>query len=111
MNGFLVPPGAYPYPYEEDLMTPSDLFPSDDKVDDLIAIQALAPLASEIPIETLESPPSPPTNYYDIFEATWSLPYEEIYPPFNDELYDYFDMLYISSDPIPQSIPNMVTPI
>jgi len=39
MNGFLAPPGAYLYPDEEDLMTPSDLFPSDDEVDELITIQ------------------------------------------------------------------------
>jgi len=101
MNGFLAPPGAYPYTNELDLTKSSELFPSNDEVDELLAIQVLAPSASEIPTGTLESPPSPLTNNYDTFEAKGSLPYEDIYPPFNDELGDYFDMLYISCDPNP----------
>jgi len=111
MNGFLAPLGAYPYLDEEYLTKISNRFPSDDEVEKLLAIQTLATSASEIPTTTIEKSPSPPTNDYDIFEATCSLPYEHIHPPFNDDLSNYFDMLYISSDPNPQSTPSIVTPI
>jgi len=91
-------------------MTPSDLFPSDDEVDELITIQEFSPLASEIltTTPTMENYPSPPTNDYVIFEATRNIPYKDIYPPYNDDLGDYFDMLYISYDPNPQSVLGIV---
>lgn len=58
----------------------------------------------------MESPPPSPITDYMIFKATNSVIYEDIYPPLNDDLSNYFDMLYISSEPNLQSIPNIVPP-
>lgn len=91
-------------------MAPPNLFPSDNEIDELLKQQALAPPVSEQITDPVWIPlPSPITDYM-IFEATNNLIYEDIYFPFNDDLGDYFDMLYISSGPSPQRIPNIVPP-
>ena len=89
-------------------MAPPDLFPSDNEIDDLLNQIALAPTISDTVPDPLEIPPPSPITDEMIFEATNHLYYEDIYPPFNDDLDDYFDMLYISFDPSPQRNPNIM---
>jgi len=36
IEGFLAPEGASPYPNEEDLVAPPDLFPSDDEINEIL---------------------------------------------------------------------------
>ena len=82
-------------------MVPPDLFPSDDEIDKLLNQIAFAPPVSDTIPNPLESPPPSAIMDEMIFEATNHLYYEDIYPPFNDDHGDYFDMLDISSDPSP----------
>jgi len=83
-------------------VAPSDLFPSDDEIEKLLKQTTFAPQVSDTVPDPLESPPPSPIRDYMIFKATQNVIYEEIYSPFNDDLGDYFDMLYISSNPNPQ---------
>jgi len=59
-------------------MAPSDLFPFDEEIDELLVQQALAHPASERSTSTTESLPSSPINEYVIFKARDSLPYEDM---------------------------------
>lgn len=101
-----------PYLDEEDLMAPSEIIlPSDDEIDKLLAQHAFALPSSEQSIGRTESLPSSPNNDYVIFKATSRLPYEDIYPPFNYDLDDYSNMLYVTSNPNPHNIPSIVPPL
>ena len=69
-------------------MAPPDLFPLDDEIDKLLNQITLVPLVSDTVPDSLEIPPPSPITDEMIFEATNHLYYEDIYPPFNDDLGD-----------------------
>jgi len=89
-------------------VAPLELFPSSDEIGELLKQTTFVPPVNDTNPEPLES--LPPSAIMDevIFEATNCLYYEDIYPPFNDELGYYFDILCISFDPSPQSNPNII---
>lgn len=89
---FYVPNGVFLYLEEVDYEPPNGIFPSDDELDALFAISFI----SLVDTTNIEEKPPNPLEEGVIYTNNDIVPYEHVYPPYNDNQGNYPDIHYVS---------------